>query len=939
MIQDDELREIYKISSQEHLEKMETGLLELEKNPNELDSIEELLREAHSLKGDSRIVEVESVENLAHSIEDILGDIKKGKLTLTPNISDRLYETLDAMKKLVHEAVTDEPSDIDVELTLNNLIKSVYGEEETSSIGVEIHITMTEIDPNPVYIEDEELRDIYLVTGIEHVENIQSALEDLKNHWDNYDRFDYLLRELHSLKGDSRIMGIESIAVISSGLEEIMRMAQKGELNIDSYQNVMYPRLKDTLHGIKEIIFESTTGKPSGINPNQLLQILTFKNHDSIVKRRSAIEESFPESNDFLEFDTMDLLDSEESPEITIDIVPETPLIEETPPTAETQIVQQSPPEIKPQSSQKQQKKSANNHNNNKEEPYKIDTIRVQTRHLDALMTQTGELTVTKIRIAHFASQMEQMVNLWEDWKMGKMQNRYRKGNIYTGENDTFENRIETLIQDLKNSANDNSTRLELIADQLESKIKTLRLLPLSNVFSFFPRLVRDLSKQENKEVELVIQGEDTVADKYILELIKDPLLHLIRNSIDHGLETPEERINAGKSPQGTIVLKGYQTSSNIFIEVQDDGRGLDIEKIKETALRRGLYRPDELSAMTRSQIQALIFEPGFSTRTFITEVSGRGVGLDVVKTNVERLKGSIEIISETGKGTTFRLQLGTTLATANVLLVKIFGITHAIPIEFVQTSLLVSPDEIFAIEGKQTINFDNSAVSVAFLSELLELGVSQDNTTVQRSIPCVVIHIGKEQFGLLVDEVTDTQDVVIKPQSKLLKRIRNVSGSTILGTGEVCTILNPQDLLASIQKRNLTGKVARNVDAEKARDRATILLAEDSIATRTQEKRILEGAGFEVVTAVDGLDAWHKIKTRKFDAVVSDIQMPNLNGLEFTTKIRQDHQFSELPVILVSSLASDDDRKRGAEAGANAYIIKGKFNQDILIETIQRLI
>ncbi|MGI0481290.1 Hpt domain-containing protein [Geminocystis sp. CENA526] len=934
MIQDDELREIYKTSSQEHLERMETGLLELEKNPHELDSIEELLREAHSLKGDSRIVEVESVENLAHSIEDILGDIKKHELTLTPEIGDRLYETLDAMKKLVHEAVTNEPSGIDVELTLNTLISSVYGEDNSIPNGLEIPITITEIDPTPVYIEDEELKEIYAVTGIEHVENIQSALEDLKNHWDNYDRFDYLLRELHSLKGDSRLMGVESVEVICSALEQIMKMAQQGELEIDAYQNIMYPRLKDTLHGIKELIFESTTGKPSGINPNSLLQILKFSNGNADT---DSFEEFSPEVENMMELDSIDMME-EESPEITIDIVPETPSIQETPPPAQTQIIKQSTPEIKKQPP-KRETKSGNN-GNKKEEPYKIDTIRVETRHLDSLMTQTGELTVTKIRIAHFASQMEQIVNLWEDWKMNKMQNRYRQVNSYTGENDTFENRIEALIQDLKSSAHDNSTRLELIADQLESKIKTLRLLPLSNVFSFFPRLVRDLSKQENKEVELVIQGEDTVADKYILELIKDPLLHMIRNSIDHGLETPEERINAGKPAQGTIVLKGYQTSTNIFIEVQDDGRGLDMEKIKETALRRGLYRPEELASMTRSQIQALIFEPGFSTRTFITEVSGRGVGLDVVKTNIERLKGSIEIISETGKGTTFRLQLGTTLATANVLLVKIFGITHAIPIEFVETSLLVSPDEIFSIEGRQTINFDNSAVSVAFLSELLELGVSQENkNTVHNSIPCVLIRIGKEQFGLLVDEVTDTQDVVIKPQSKLLRRVRNVSGSTILGTGEVCTILNPQDLLSSIQKRNLTGKVARNVDAEKARDRATILLAEDSIATRTQEKRILEGAGFEVVTAVDGLDAWHKIKTRKFDAVVSDIQMPNLNGLEFTTKIRQDHQFSELPVILVSSLASDDDRKRGAEAGANAYIIKGKFNQDILIETIQRLI
>lgn len=938
MIEDQELREIYKTSSQEHLEKIETGLLELEKNPQELDSIEELLREAHTLKGDSRIVEVESVENLAHSLEDILGDIKKQELTLTPEIGDRLYETLDAMKKLVNEAVTGEPSGIDVESTLHSLIDTVYGNEDSSfredeSADLDI---FPAINPEPVYIEDEELREIYQVTAIEHVENIQSALEDLKNHWTNDERFEYLLREIHSLKGDSRLMGVESIAVISHRLEEIIKSAQRGLLDIDTYQNFMYPRLKDSLHGIKEIIFESTTGKVSGINPNELLQILHL--HRSSLMSDNNMNEDIDDTP----YPEPIIMESE-TDDFTVEMVaetPETPEVPEIIPTVENQILKPPKAEIK-KTPRKLVKQSHKNDNNNKEEPYKIDTIRVQTRHLDSLMTQTGELTVTKIRIAHFASQVEQIANLWEDWKMNKMQSRYRKGGTYNTDTEDLENRIETLILDLKSSAQDNTTRLELVANELESKIKTLRLLPLSNVFSFFPRLVRDLSKQEEKEVELIIEGEDTVADKYILEQIKDPLLHMIRNSIDHGLETPEERIAQGKSPQGKIILKGYQTSSNIFIEVQDDGRGLDIEKIKETALRRGMFRPEELSLMTISQIQSLIFEPGFSTRTFITEVSGRGVGLDVVKTNIERLKGSIQIISEKGQGTTIRIQLGTTLATANVLLVKIFGITHAIPIEYVETSLLVSPDDIFAIEGRQTINFDNNAVSVAFLSELLELGVSQEKNKVphSHSIPCVLIKIGKEQFGLLVDEVTDTQDVVIKPQSKLLKRVRNVSGSTILGTGEVCTILNPQDLLASIQKRNLTGKFTRQVDAEKEQARATILLAEDSIATRTQEKRILEGAGFEVVTAVDGLDAWHKLKTRKFDAVVSDIQMPNLNGLEFTEKIRQDHQFSELPIVLVTSMSSDDDRKRGAEAGANAYIVKGKFNQDILIETLQRLI
>ncbi|MBL1210614.1 hybrid sensor histidine kinase/response regulator [Geminocystis sp. GBBB08] len=931
MIQDEELREIYKTSSQEHLQKIETGLLELEKHPETLDSIEEILREAHSLKGDSRIVEVESVENLAHSIEDILGDIKKHELTLTPEISDRLYETLDAMKKLVHEAVTDEPSGINPDSTLDLLLDSVYGEQESFPVNTTFSMNVTKIDPHPVYIEDDELRDIYHITTNQHLDNIISTIEYLENNpQDKAEKFDYLLREIHSVKGDSRIMGVESIAIITDYLETLIKQVEREEISLlDSNGNEQIStKIYQTLDGVREIVTESVTGNPSNINPNELLALLIpqKESQSSVNDISFLIEDIIADDENTIAFSEPDILNEQ------VNLSPS--------PSEEISITKKTEPKTVIKNNKSKTFSKLPPQDQKAGEPYKIDTIRVQTRHLDALMTQTGELTVTKIRIAHFASQMEQIANLWEDWKMGKMQKRYRKGNAYLNEDDTFQNRIENLIQDLRSTAHDNSTRLDLIADELESKIKTLRLLPLSNVFNFFPRLVRDLSKQEEKQIELIIEGEETVADKYILEEIKDPLMHMIRNCIDHGLETPAERERQGKNPTGTIWLKGYQTASNIFIEVKDDGRGLDIEKIKETAIRRGMYKPEELNAMTKSQIQSLIFEPGFSTRTFITEVSGRGVGLDVVHTNIERLKGSIDIVSEKGQGTTFRIQIGTTLATANVLLVKIFGITQAIPIEFVQTSLLIAPEDIFLIEGKQTITLDGAAISVAFLSELLELGVSQEeNKSAQKNIPCVLIKIGEELFGLLVDEVTDTQDVVIKPQSKLLKRVRNVSGSTILGTGEVCMILNPQDLLTSIQKRNLTVTIARKVDKDKVKERATILLAEDSIATRTQEKRILEGAGFEVITAVDGLDAWHKIKTRQFDAVVSDIQMPNLDGLEFTTKVRQDHQFSELPIILVSSLASDDDRKRGADAGANAYIIKGKFNQDILIETLHRLI
>lgn len=964
MIQDQELRDIYKTSSEEHLQKLETGLLELEKHPENTDSIEELLREAHSLKGDSRIAEVEGVENLAHSVEDILGSIKKHELSLTPDISDRLYETLDAMTKLVHEAVTNEPSGVDAETTLTRLLDTVYGEETDNNdeLSLELPIKVTEIDPHPVYIEDDELREIYQVSSIEHISNIKDGISYLEDNTDDLNKFDEVLRELHSLKGDSRIIGVESIEVISHAVEEILKGVKEGELEL-SHQ--LGNRILQVFEQVKTIVEESTTGNPSGVNPNDILALLQGKPVNPQLSESVRVDKDRVESfDDFLEDETTnnpdleleeDLLASLEdnmSLEDNLDLTIEDREIIEVSATkieSAKMVVADSNQESQPVATTKANLKRPSRPKSQKQddhkigEPYKIDTIRVQTRHLDALMTQTGELTVTKIRIAHFATQIEEMANLWEDWKTGRSQKMYNRSNSYlsVNEDENIENRLETLIQDLRSSAQDNTTRLDLISDELEEKIRTLRLLPLSNVFHFFPRLVRDLAKQEEKQIDLIIEGEETVADKHILEEIKDPLMHLIRNCVDHGLETPAERQARGKSPTGKIWLRGYQTATNIIIEVKDDGRGLDLEKIKETAIRKGMYSSEELATMTRSQIQSLIFESGFSTRTFITEVSGRGVGLDVVRTNIERLKGNIEIESIPGEGTTFRIQLGTTLATANVLLVKVFGITHAIPIEFVQTTLLVALEEIFTIEGRQTIALENEAVSVAPLAELLELGVSDNAQKLgdKSSYPCILIKIGEEKFGLFVDEVTDTQDVVIKPQSKILKRVRNVTGSTILGTGEVCMILNPPDLLKSIQKRDLAVKVARNVDANKAKVRPTILLAEDSIATRTQEKRILEGAGFEVVTAVDGLDAWSKLKTRKFDAVVSDVQMPNLDGLGFTSKIRQDNQYSELPIILVTSLASDEDKKRGADAGANAYIVKGKFNQDMLIDTLHRLV
>jgi two-component system chemotaxis sensor kinase CheA len=538
-------------------------------------------------------------------------------------------------------------------------------------------------------------------------------------------------------------------------------------------------------------------------------------------------------------------------------------------------------------------------------------------------MVLAGELVVTTSRLRRGLATLKETGASWT-----------AKG----GENDA------TLGDDVE--------RLGLVAGALEESIRAMRLLPLSVLFHPFPRLVRDTARTLLKEVRLVIEGGDTTADKRILEELKDPLMHMVRNALDHGIEGPDERQAAHKPREATLSLRARQTATSVVIELADDGRGLDLAAIRRTALQRRVLREEELDAMSPEQIQSLIFAPGFSTSPSVTALSGRGVGLDVVRANVERLKGTIQVESHPGEGCRFQLRFPITLATTRVLLVRVARWTYALPVEFVEGALLVDLADIFTLEGRPSISVENCPVPAVALVDLLELpdGAGHDlSKTSGRGLParragspgagrlpCILLSMGSQRLGLLVDELLDEQEVMLKPLGGLLQRVRNVSGATILSSGEVCMVLNCQDLLMSLLRPPGVRRLEARVEEERPK---LILLVEDSITTRTQEKRILEGAGYEVVTAVDGIEALDKLGTRPFDAVVSDIEMPNLDGLALTTRIRQDPQYRELPVILVTTLSSEEDRRRGAEAGANAYITKATFDQRELVETVRRLV
>ncbi|MEK6689872.1 MAG: hybrid sensor histidine kinase/response regulator [Nitrospirota bacterium] len=719
-------------------------------------------------------------------------------------------------------------------------------------------------------IEDKELRDLFKIESEEHIRKLEDGFLRLEKEPKNQPLLEEVFREAHSLKGAARMLGLTGIQDISHSIEDILGNATKGKTVLKSET---IDRLYKGLDAIKNLVKEALTGEKSEVDVKEVLDFI------------SGVKEVPKEKKSKVQVPKSEIEESE---------------IEKL-----------------------------------KIGEFKIETVRVDTKRLDTLMTQVGELSVTKGRVAHRNEEIEDIMGELEEleksseWKVRSTE-------------------IKSKLQNLKSKIGEDSSRLSFIADELEDGVYKIRLLPMSTIFSIFPRMVRDMARERLKDAKLIIEGGDTKADKRIIEDMKDPLMHMIRNAIDHGIEAPDERERIGKARIGSIILRAYQTSSNVVIEVKDDGKGLDIETIKNTALRQKIHTKDELSAMTPSQIQYLIFVSGFSTSPVVTDVSGRGIGLDVVRANVEGLKGNIHVESTAGEGCTLRIKLPITLATIRVLIVGINGMKCTVPVEYVQTSLFITKDDIFTIEGRDTIVFDGQPISVAKISELLEVhgsefGDGSDKSKIQISkskiekLPCIILSVGTDRLGVIVDELIDEQEIVIKPQSRILRRVRNVSGSTILGTGEVCTVLSPQDMIKTVRKREApqpTEKPSEEIEMKKS-----ILLVEDSITTRTQERRILIGAGYEVIEAVDGVDALNKLGSHPFDAVVSDILMPNMDGLTLTKKIREDRRYSELPVILVTSLASNEDRKKGLEAGANAYIAKPAFDQQLLLETLKRLI
>jgi two-component system chemotaxis sensor kinase CheA len=557
------------------------------------------------------------------------------------------------------------------------------------------------------------------------------------------------------------------------------------------------------------------------------------------------------------------------------------------------------------------------------------------------LQWQKEWLVVRKVysRMVRKANEMNGYAELKQD--MGHLLD-------YVSNNQEQMRQMQMLVNTLAREYANDTTQASLVIDALEQEVKQVRMLPLSTITGSFGRMVRDLAQNANKEAVLHIVGSEVELDKRVLEQIKDPLIHLLRNAIDHGLEDPATRERLGKPRVGTLTLLAEQSGKEIVIRISDDGGGLDIEAIREVARRK-----DDIGAeadmLSEAELVELIFNPRFSTSPIITDVSGRGVGLDVVRRNVGGLGGRIDVDWTHNVGSTFSLILPLTLTSTRGLLVRASKQLFAIPFSAIERILRIAPDEVSSLGGHETIHHHNRPYPLVRLSDILELPRIADSSIDEEDAHLIVVIVAtaERRMAFVVDRLVGEQEMVIKGMGQQLRHVGGIAGATVMGNGEVLLVLNIADLIKlALRSESRLGE-RRSIYTDAMTDGSSddtpqhrILVVDDSVTTRTLEKNVLEAAGYEVQLAVNGQEALGIITTGDLpDLVISDVVMPRLDGFGLTERIKNDARTAEIPVILVTSLDSTEDKTRGIEVGADAYIVKSHFVQNNLLETIEQLI
>ena len=795
--------------------------------------------------------------------------------------------------------------------------------------------------------EMQEILEDFLIEAFEMIEQLDQDLVELENRPEDLELLNRIFRVAHTIKGSGSFLNFSVLTHLTHHMEDVLNKARHGELTITpDIMDVVLESIdfmKKLLNAIRDTGTDANTGLDSDI-ANVVARLDAISKGESPqdipASQESSTTQEAPQSqapqeasnNVQEEVDYSNMSPEEVEKEIErllnqrqeedkkkreekrakgeLQDIQAPSEIEQTPnatPAAKAPESQKQPEvnatpakqtEAKPQIKPRQEE--------NKTLATSVEqTIRVDVKRLDSLMNLIGELVLGKNRLIKIYNDVEE---------------RY--------EGEKFLEELNQVV-----------ASVSMVTTDIQLAVMKTRMLPIGRVFNKFPRMVRDLSRELGKNIELVISGEETELDKSIVEEIGDPLVHLIRNACDHGIESKEERIAAGKKEQGTVELKAYNEGNHIVVEITDDGKGMDPATLKAKAIEKGIIGEREADTMTDREAYSLIFKAGFSTAKVVTNVSGRGVGMDVVKTNIEKLNGIIDVDSTYGEGTTLKLKIPLTLAIIQSLLVGVQEEYYAIPLASVIETVRISQDEIYTVENKSVLRLRNEVLPLVRLADIFGVDSVFDNS---EQAYVVVIGLAENKIGVIVDFLIGQEEVVIKSLGSYLKGTEGIAGATIRGDGRVTLIV---DIAAMMQmakqvKVSVT-KLAQENEKKKEKNSPSdynVLIVDDSMTDRAIMKKSLKPLGISVSEATNGMEALDIVKNgdKAFDAILIDIEMPKMDGYTLAGEIRKYAKFKNLPLIAVTSRTSKTDRMRGVESGMTEYITK-PYSPEYLMNVVKR--
>jgi two-component system chemotaxis sensor kinase CheA len=593
--------------------------------------------------------------------------------------------------------------------------------------------------------------------------------------------------------------------------------------------------------------------------------------------------------------------------------------------------------------------------------PVAADTIRLSVNRLDALLLQAEDLLPIKSAAREQVAVLNETLAALAEWRkawqrtMAAQEMKQHALAVAPGngrhapQGDSLPglmewniqriSRLETVLSAASRRAASHLREAGVKVDRLLETVKRVLMLECRSLLDVLPKVVRDLARGQGKEVDLRIEGAELEIDRRILEELKDPLLHLVRNCIDHGVEKPSSRSAAGKPARATIRISVSQRESDkVELTVADDGAGVSLKRLAASAIKQGLLPAERAPSAGEAELLPLMFQSGVSTAPMITDLSGRGLGLAIVREKVERLGGTVEVETREGRGTTFRLLVPLTLATFRGVVVRAADYSFVIPTLGIERVLSGRRDDLRTVEDRAMLAVNGMHLPLVKLADVLEIAAPAGAAEADSRLLALVLGSSAMRVAFEVDEVQGDREVLVKPLGRTLERVRNVLGATVLADVGIVPILNIHDLLKSALRVSRTRVSPAASARPQSPEERRVLIVEDSITARGLLKSILEAAGYQVKAAVDGLEAWALLCLEHFDVVVSDVEMPRMNGFDLTARIRADRRLAELPVVLVTALDSREDRERGVDVGANAYIVKRDFDQERLFEVLQRL-